>query len=99
MDSGKIDTNPTSIRVYSAKTLPESFFHRMYPLMNSYLIIVLCLLIGFTLFHMWIEWLNLSALKPEIPSEFEGVYDAEKYAKSQAYLRENTRVDMVTGVL
>ncbi len=66
---------------------------------NPYLVIVLSLLIGFTLFHMWIEWLNLSALKPEIPAEFEGVYDAEKYAKSQAYLRENTRVDMVTGVI
>ncbi|WFB34479.1 M48 family metallopeptidase [Kiritimatiellota bacterium B12222] len=67
--------------------------------MNPYLLTVLFLLIGFTLFHIWIHWLNLSALVPEIPDEFQGVYDADKYAKSQNYLRENTRVDLFTSVL
>jgi STE24 endopeptidase len=67
--------------------------------MNPYLITVLCLLIGFTLFHIWIHWLNLKAIEPEIPSEFEGVYDAEKYRKSQDYLRDNTRVDLITSLI
>lgn len=67
--------------------------------MNPYLITVLTLLIGFTLFHLWIHALNLKALAPEIPAEFEGVYDGEKYAKSQAYLRETTRVDLVISVI
>lgn len=67
--------------------------------MNPYLLTVLTLLVGFTLFHIWIHALNLSALQPEIPGEFKGVYDPEKYAKSQAYLRENTRVDLFTRLL
>jgi len=67
--------------------------------MNPYLITVLVLLIGFTLFHIWIHGLNLSALVPEIPEEFSEVYDAEKYAKSQDYMRENTRVDLVTSLI
>lgn len=67
--------------------------------MNPYLITILILLVGFTLFHIWIHALNLSALQPEIPAEFKGVYDAEKYAKSQKYLRENTRVDLFTSLI
>ncbi|MDF3128010.1 M48 family metallopeptidase [Kiritimatiellaeota bacterium B1221] len=67
--------------------------------MNPYLITILALLIGFSLFHIWIHALNLSALQPEIPDEFKGVYDPEKYAKSQTYLRENTRVDIFTHLL
>lgn len=67
--------------------------------MNLYLITILTLLISFTLFHLWIQWLNLQALDPEIPEEFKGVYDAEKYARSQEYLRENTRVDLVTSFI
>lgn len=67
--------------------------------MNLYLITILCLLVGFTLFHLWIHTLNLKALAPEIPPEFAGVYDTEKYAKSQRYLRETTRVDLLTRVL
>ena len=67
--------------------------------MNPYLITVLSLLIGFTLFHLWIHTLNLKALAPEIPEEFEGVYDAGKYAKSQTYLRETTRVDLATSLI
>lgn len=33
----------------------------------------------------------MKAVSPNIPGEFEGYYDAEKYAKSQDYLRETTR--------
>ncbi len=67
--------------------------------MNPYLITILALLVGFSLFHIWIHALNLSAVQPEIPAEFKGVYDPEKYAKSQTYLRENTRVDIFTHIL
>jgi STE24 endopeptidase len=42
--------------------------------------------------------LNLKALSPEIPTEFEGVYDPERYAKSQAYTRESARFEIVHSV-
>lgn len=68
-------------------------------IVNGYLIAVLALLVGFTLLHLWIHALNLKAIAPEIPSEFQGVYDEEKYRKSQNYLRDSTRVDLVTKLI
>lgn len=67
--------------------------------MNPYLLTVLILLIGFTFFHIWIHALNLTALHPQIPDEFKGVYDEDTYAKSQTYLKENTRVDLFTSLI
>jgi STE24 endopeptidase len=67
--------------------------------MNIYLIFVLVILIGFTLFDAWIHWLNLKAIAPEIPAEFEGVYDRESYAKSQRYLKDSTRFDILSGLI
>lgn len=66
---------------------------------NAYLIAILVLLVGFTLFHIWIHALNLKALQPDIPSEFTGVYDEDKYRKSQAYLRDNTRFDLKASLV
>lgn len=43
--------------------------------------------------------LNLRSLSPELPREFEGEYDAEKYAKSQAYTRERTRFGLLHGTI
>ena len=39
----------------------------------------------------WAEILNLGALRPEVPTSFADVYDAEAYEKSQRYTRANTR--------
>lgn len=41
--------------------------------------------------------LNLKALSPELPSEFEGVYDEETYARSQKYTRVRTRFGFLAG--
>lgn len=42
--------------------------------------------------------LNLKALSPEIPTEFAGVYDPERYEKSQAYTRESARFEIVHSI-
>jgi len=42
--------------------------------------------------------LNLSSMTDRIPKEFEGVYDAERYAKSQEYTRVTTRFGWVQSV-
>jgi len=67
--------------------------------MNIYLIAILLLLVGFTLLDVWMNWLNLRAMRPDIPREFEGVYDPERYAKSQEYLKESTRVSVITKLI
>jgi STE24 endopeptidase len=40
--------------------------------------------------------LNLKALDPGLPNEFQGYYDEEKYARSQEYTRVNTRFAFFT---
>ena len=62
--------------------------------MNPYLIAVLAFLILPALLQAVAEILNLRALREDIPPEFQGWYDAEKYAASQRYLRESTRFEL-----
>ncbi len=40
---------------------------------------------------------NLKALDPKLPEEFRGVYDDEKYAKSQEYTRVSERYGIITA--
>lgn len=42
--------------------------------------------------------LNLKALDPKLPEEFKGVYDEEKYAKSQEYTRVSERYGVITSI-
>ncbi len=65
--------------------------------MNPYLIIILGVLIGTYLLEVIVETANLRHFRTELPPEFAGHYDPEKYGKSQAYLRDNTRFEIVTN--
>jgi len=58
--------------------------------MNAYLIAILLILIIRYLLDLVSDWLNVRHVSTEVPAEFKGSYDAEKYRKSQNYLRENT---------
>jgi STE24 endopeptidase len=42
--------------------------------------------------------LNLKALSPELPAEFADTFDAERYAKSQAYTRESARFGIIHSI-
>ncbi len=67
--------------------------------MNVYgLIILATLLLDYTL-NLIADVLNLRALRPELPPEFEGVYDAEAYRQSQAYTRAQTRFGWVSSTV
>lgn len=46
-----------------------------------------------------IDALNVRAAAPALPPEFNGYYDAEKYAKSQRYLAENTQFSIFTDTI
>lgn len=63
----------------------------MTPEGSTYLTLILVLLLGSALLDTTADWLNLRNLKTTLPDEFKGLYDEEKYALSQRYLRENTR--------
>lgn len=65
--------------------------------MNIYGLIILVALLANFLLAIIADWLNLCALDPQLPSEFEGIYDTEKYAESQEYTRVRTRFGFITG--
>ena len=64
--------------------------------MNVYLPLILFLLIARYSMELIADWLNAAVVKTGVPAEFRGFYDAEKYAKSQDYLRDKTRFGILT---
>jgi len=67
--------------------------------MNVYLIIILAILIGDYVLNLIVESLNLRHLRTDLPGEFKGYYDAEKYKQAQNYLKENVRFETVTETI
>ena len=62
--------------------------------MNIILLLVLFILVASCALDLFVNGLNLRHLTPDLPGEFEGWYDAEKYKKSQQYLKDNTGFGM-----
>lgn len=58
------------------------------------------IIVGFVIFDYLLDrlldYLNSLYWSDELPKEVEGIYDAEKYKKSQDYLRTSTRFSLVT---
>ncbi|MCD5398059.1 M48 family peptidase, partial [candidate division NPL-UPA2 bacterium] len=67
--------------------------------MNIYLVIILTILIGSYALSFIVERLNIRHLKVNLPSEFAGYYDADKYKQAQNYLKENTGFEIVTETI
>ncbi len=62
--------------------------------MNLYGIIILAALLAEYGLGVVSSVLNLRSLSEDLPSEFEGVYDAEAYSRSQEYTRETSRFSL-----
>ena len=63
--------------------------------MNEFAIIILATMIFQYLMNLVSDVLNLKAMSVNIPDEFTGYYDQEKYGKSQQYTREKTQFGFV----
>lgn len=63
--------------------------------MNPWLIFILVVLVGNFLLNSIVSLLNLQALSPDLPNEFQDTYDQEKYRESQAYTRVQTTFSLV----
>ena len=59
--------------------------------------IIIGLILFDYLFERLLEVLDLRNLSNTLPKPFQGVYEAEKYRKSQDYTRENTRFGFYTS--
>ena len=55
---------------------------------------ILGILILDFVFERWLDRLNLKHFSPELPAALSGIYNAEKYAASQQYLKANSRLAM-----
>ena len=59
-------------------------------------VIVAIVLLDFV-FEKYLDYLNISVLTSEVPDELKGIYDEEKYKKSQLYTKINTKLSFVTS--
>lgn len=67
--------------------------------MNPYLVFILFIIIFSFLLDAIVNYLNIKHLQTGLPEEFNNWYDAQKYAQSQNYLKENTAFDMISGTV
>jgi STE24 endopeptidase len=62
---------------------------------------ILYLILGISLisylFDQTLDYLNLKALKPEVPAEIQDFYNTEKYHKSIAYQKEQSRFSFISS--
>ncbi len=63
--------------------------------MNFYLIFILVVITGTYVLDLVVELMNLKHISPELPEEFNGWYDSDKYKTSQLYLKKNTEFDLI----
>ena len=59
--------------------------------MNTIAIIILAAIIFDFALNGLADYLNLTMLQNDLPDAFRGVYDPDRYRKSQHYLKVNTR--------
>jgi STE24 endopeptidase len=64
---------------------------------NPYFTIILLSLLGLHAVEVVASILNLRRLSPTLPAGLEDIYEAEAYAKSQAYTRDSERFDLISG--
>lgn len=63
--------------------------------MNSWLIVVLTILICSYLLDLVVTHLNTRALEPTLPAEFESYYEKDEYQRSQLYTKERSKFSII----
>ncbi|MEA3444765.1 MAG: M48 family metallopeptidase [Bacteroidota bacterium] len=64
---------------------------------NTIFYIIIGLVVFDFVFGLWMNYLNSKTRTSKIPTELEGIYDAEKYAKQQDYEKVNSRFSYLTS--
>lgn len=64
---------------------------------ETILVIILLIVVVSYVFDQVLDYINLKAQRPDIPEEVASFYDRNKYTKSLAYLREQTRFSFITS--
>ncbi len=64
---------------------------------NTIFIIIICILVFEYLLERYLAYLNSTYWSDELPKDLEGIYDAEKYKKSQDYLKTKHKFSVITS--
>ena len=64
---------------------------------NTIFWIIIAIVLFVFIFEKVLDYLNYKNLQETIPDELKGIYDAEKYAKSQQYEKVNSRFSLITS--
>jgi len=67
--------------------------------MNQFTFFILVTMATAYVLEIFATLLNMRALQPELPTEFSGIYDAEKYSKSQEYTRVTSRFGLLVSTV
>ncbi|OEG71489.1 peptidase M48 [Candidatus Endomicrobiellum trichonymphae] len=65
--------------------------------MNIYTLIILFVIIVVYLIETTAELFNVKNISNNIPPEFDGYFDREKYSKAQEYLKANTKFSIISS--
>jgi STE24 endopeptidase len=60
--------------------------------------IIIGIIIFDFIFEKTLDFLNIKNLQEEIPERLKGIYDAQKYKKSQQYERQSTKFSLVSSL-
>ncbi|MCX6231201.1 MAG: M48 family metallopeptidase [Bacteroidetes bacterium] len=66
---------------------------------NTIFIIIIAIIVFEYILERLLSYLNITYWTNELPKELEGIYDAEKYKKSQDYHKVNQRFSFITSTL
>jgi len=67
--------------------------------MNNWLLFIIIVLLGNYLLEQILSYLNIKALVNKVPGEFQEVFDAEKYRKSQEYTKATSKFEQVQSTV
>lgn len=65
--------------------------------MNIIAVIILVTLISDYLLNLAADYLNIRSISHTVPEAFQGIYDVERYSRSQEYLKVTTRFGLVSN--
>ncbi len=66
---------------------------------ETLLFIILAIITLNFVLEQWLEYLNLKKQSPALPTELKEIYDEEKYARSVAYHKAQTRFSFLTSTI
>lgn len=66
---------------------------------DMFFYIILAIILVDYLLEQFLGYLNMTKMSEELPAELQGIYDPERYRKSQQYLRAKQRFSIVTATI